>query len=125
MKLPQLAQKRSDNVKTIEKITRRSVLVRGVQVPAAGFVALTFGACGEKESGILAEVCADPDLLSKGELSLRESLQYVEVYEDPDQACGKCTYFNADENSSCGHCQIFNGPANPNGHCTSWSLRES
>ncbi len=112
-------------MKSIQKITRRSVLVRGVQFPAAGFIALTFGACDEKDSGTLAEVCADPNVLSQGELSLRESLQYVEGYEDPDQVCGKCTFFTPTENSLCGNCQILNGPANQNGHCTSWSLREA
>ena len=111
-------------MKSTEKITRRTVLVRGVQFPAAGFVALAFGACGDRESGVPALVCADPNLLSKGELSLRESLQYVEVHEDPDQVCGKCAFFNPGENTSCGHCQILNGPANPNGHCTSWNLRD-
>ena len=111
-------------MKSVHKITRRSVLIRGVQFPAAGFVALTFGACGEKESGVLAEVCADPNVLSQGELSLRESLQYVEVYEDPDQVCGKCLFFSPTENPLCGNCQILNGPANRNGHCTSWNLRD-
>ena len=111
-------------MKIMQKITRRSVLVRSVQFPAAGFVALTFGACGERQSEVRGEVCADPTVLSQGELSLRESLQYVEIYEDTDQVCGKCLFFTTGENSFCGQCQIFSGPANPNGHCTSWSLRD-
>lgn len=53
-------------MKSIKKITRRSVLVRGLQVPAAGYVALTLGACGAKEPGGLAEVCADLNELTRG-----------------------------------------------------------
>ena len=112
-------------MKFTKNVTRRSVLVRGLQFPAAGFVALTFGACGEPESGDLAQVCADPDMLSQGELSLRESLQFVEAYEDANKVCGKCAFFTPTENSQCGHCQILNGPADQNGHCTSWSMREA
>ena len=112
-------------MKSIRNMTRRCVLVRGMQVPAAGFVALTFGGCGGNESGGSAQGCADPDVLSRGELSLREAVQYVEVYDNPDEVCSKCSYFSRIDNSMCGNCQIFDGPANPNGHCTSWSMRQS
>lgn len=112
-------------MKSIKKITRRSVLVRGVQFPAAGFVALTLGACDVDPFDEASWVCADPDMLSQSELSLRRSVQYVEVYEDANQICDKCVFFTATGTSGCGDCQIVGGPVNRNGHCISWSMREA
>lgn len=106
-------------------LSRRTVLIRGMQLPAAGFVALAFGACDQNESAGTASSCVDADLLSQGELSLRKSLKYVENHENPNETCSQCAYFTAGQNSGCGNCQILNGPANSNGHCSSWSKRNS
>ena len=57
--------------------------------------------------------------------SLRASLHYAEVGPDAKQACAACGFFEADAGNAtaCGNCKIFNGPANPKGHCDSWSAK--
>ena len=57
--------------------------------------------------------------------SLRASLHYAEMGPDPKQTCAACGFFEADAGNAtaCGNCKIFNGPANPKGHCDSWSAK--
>jgi hypothetical protein len=101
------------------------MLVRSAQLSVAGVFPIAIAACGDKGSKVKSEACADLDMLSQGELSLRKSAQYVEISEDSSTICDNCSYFSAVENSSCGQCQIFNGPANRAGHCISWNLRQA
>jgi hypothetical protein len=44
---------------------------------------------------------------------------------DPKMTCSACGFFEADakDAAACGNCKIFNGPANPKGHCDSWSAK--
>jgi len=57
--------------------------------------------------------------------SLRASLHYTEMAPDPKMTCSACGFFEPDAKSAtaCGNCKIFNGPANPKGHCDSWSAK--
>lgn len=68
---------------------------------------------------LAAEACAD------AESGLRVPLHYVEASPDPAKTCSGCSFFKADgaDTPACGMCQIFNGPANPKGHCDSWSKK--
>ena len=64
----------------------------------------------------LAAACADPDD------SLRMSLHYAEKAPEAAKSCTACSFFTPDT-GGCGMCKIFNGPANPAGHCDSWSAK--
>jgi len=74
-----------------------------------------FAAAG-KDTG-----CVDPEQLSDGEISLRESVKYTDASATA-KSCAGCAFFQASsEAPKCGHCQILNGPVSASGHCTSWS----
>jgi len=90
--------------------SRRRVLESGLLlVPAVAFVPSLAKAAG---------ACADP---ADG---LRSSLHYAELGPDAKQTCGDCGFFEpAGDATACGNCKIFNGPANPKGHCDSWSAK--
>jgi hypothetical protein len=66
-----------------------------------------------------AESCVDPQ-----SESLRSSLHYASVSPVPDQKCGACGFFTANEaKAACGNCQIMSGPVDASGHCDSWSAK--
>ncbi len=89
--------------------TRRKVIESGLLLVPA--VALA-------PSLARAAACADPAD------SLRASLHYVEMAADPKMTCSACGFFEPDaSNAACGNCKIFTGPANPKGHCDSWSAK--
>jgi hypothetical protein len=98
--------------------TRRKLLARGAALPLAGLAVL-----GVSRAASAAEaLCADPAKLDSGQMSIRESLNYVETSKDPTKVCGGCGFFT-EPKGNCGSCMIFNGPANMNGHCDSWSMK--
>jgi len=112
-----------------DKISRRTVLMRGLQLPVGGVFLLGLGACGAgKEGGgaaANAKACADPGTLSDAEMSTRNSLNYTEKSPNPQQVCAGCSFFHAGASSSdCGSCDMFSGgPVNPQGHCNSWNAK--
>lgn len=100
--------------------TRRRLLARGAAaLPLAGLAVI--GASRAALAGA-APACADPNVLDSGQMSIRESLNYVEQSKDPKQTCGVCGFLK-DVKGNCGSCDIFNGPANVNGHCDSWAIK--
>jgi len=96
-------------------VSRRKLLARGAVLPLAGFAMLTARAAGAAEAA-----CADPTKMDSGQVSIRESLNYVEASKDPTMVCGGCGFFN-EPKGNCGGCMIFNGPVNAKGHCDSWA----
>lgn len=104
-----------------ENITRRKFIARGVQVTLGGSALGGLTACGEQADS--PQVCADPGAMTSSEASVRRTLNYVEVAPDPARVCAGCEFFSAGgAGSGCGSCTIFGGaPANPGGHCDSWS----
>ncbi|MGE0283868.1 MAG: hypothetical protein AB7E79_03620 [Rhodospirillaceae bacterium] len=96
---------------------RRKLLARAL--PLAGLAVL--GASRAVSAG-QAAICADPNKLDSGQMSIRESLNYVETSKDPTKVCSGCGFFTEPQ-GNCGNCMIFNGPANMNGHCDSWSMK--
>jgi hypothetical protein len=91
------------------RFTRREVVGRGLLViPALALMPSVARAAG---------ACADPTD------SLRASLHYVEQFTDATKTCSACGFFDAGDAKGCGSCKIFNGPANPKGHCDSWSAK--
>lgn len=103
---------------TEHTVSRRKLLVRGASLPLAGLAVL-----GAARAAAAADtVCADPNKLDSGQLSIRESLNYVEQSKDPTKTCGGCGFLQ-EPTAGCGNCMIFNGPANVNGHCDSWGAK--
>lgn len=107
------------------KLTRRAVLVRAIQLPVGAGLALGLSACGS-ESGSGEKtglVCADPSALTSAEQSVRRTLNYKEVSADPAKVCSGCEFYRAPKDGSgCGTCEMYSGgPVNPGGHCDSWS----
>lgn len=101
-------------------ISRRMLLIRACEAPIAGLAVFLVG-CADKQPTM---VCADPDQLSGANNGLRESLHYTERSSDANKQCSGCAYFRAaGSDGGCGTCEILRGPANPAGHCTSWSAK--
>lgn len=98
--------------------TRRKLLARGATLPLAGLAVL--GAA--RVASAADAICADPAKLDSGQMSIRESLNYVEMSKDPSKVCGGCGFLN-EVKGNCGNCMIFNGPANIHGHCDSWGMK--
>lgn len=96
---------------------RRKLLARAL--PLAGLA--VFGA-SRAASAADAALCADPNKMDSGQVSIRESLNYVETSKDPTKVCGGCGFIH-DVKGNCGQCMIFNGPANIHGHCDSWGAK--
>ncbi|MFK7830107.1 MAG: high-potential iron-sulfur protein [Congregibacter sp.] len=105
-----------------KKISRRSVLLRGLQIPIAGSALLGLAAC-EGDSGDLI-ACADPGTMTSAEESVRRALNYTESSTDAGKLCAGCEFFYPPKDGSgCGSCEIFGGkPVNPGGRCDSWSV---
>ncbi len=105
---------------TDNKLSRRALLIRAVQLPAVGAAVMVLNGCGKKASLL----CADPEVLSEAEMGLRRSLSYVESSEDPNKTCSACAFFTPPSSEGCGACRMFKGgPVNPGGHCISWSAK--
>jgi len=101
----------------VKSISRRELLARGIGISTVGaFV------CAAAAQAVRAaeKVCADPDTMDSGAKGLRASLNYTETFPDAAKNCSVCGFFQA-ASDGCGSCMIFNGPANPKGHCDSWS----
>lgn len=107
-----------------KKLSRRAVLVRGLQIPLAGSALASLAACnGDADGGKASDVlvCADPEVMTSAQASVRRTLRYVEVSPHAEKTCSGCEFFSTPANG-CGACTIFDGnAANPKGHCDSWS----
>jgi hypothetical protein len=110
-----------------DKLSRRAVLLRGLQIPVGGAVLFGLGACGGNAGGqgkAAASACVDPHSLTDAEQSTRNSLGYVEAASNPQQVCGGCAFFHVDAQGTCGKCDMLSGGiVNSQGHCNSWSAK--
>lgn len=98
-------------------ISRRVVVTRIVLSSFAGAFATLAGSAMAAEG-----LCADPKAMDSGQQSLRASLNYTEMASDQTKVCSACAFFQP-ASDGCGTCMIFSGPANPKGHCDSWSAK--
>lgn len=105
-----------------KKISRRTVLLRGLQIPIGGSILLGLSACGGDSRNTI--ICADPNMMTSAEESVRRTLKYTEISPHSDKTCSSCEFFYAGaEGSGCGTCEMFGGkPVNPEGYCDSWSV---
>jgi High potential iron-sulfur protein len=108
------------------KVSRRTVLVRCLQLPVSGIALFGVAACGkgDKNAGAAAVAsCANPETMSSTEASTRASLKYTDASPNPQQVCGGCSFFHADQ-GNCGKCDMLSGGlVNGGGHCDSWNPR--
>lgn len=106
-----------------KKYSRRTILMRGLQIPLGGSVLFGLTACGSDGDSSNAMVCADPNMMTSAQESVRRTLKYTEVSPDPARVCADCAFFHAPaQESGCGSCEMFGGePVNPGGYCDSWS----
>lgn len=103
------------------KLTRRSILLRSVQIPLGGAIALGLSSCGNESGEPAKTACADPETMSAAEASMRASLGYLAVSPDPAEVCADCAYFKAGA-GDCGSCDLLGGAqVNGGGRCDSWS----
>ena len=107
-----------------KKISRRTILKRGLQIPLGGSVLFGLAACGNDSDSSTAMVCADPNMMTSAEESVRRTLKYTELSPDPSKVCTGCAFFHVPAQvGGCGTCEMFAGkPVNPGGHCDSWSV---
>jgi hypothetical protein len=102
-------------------LSRRTLLIRGLQLPVGAGVLFGLSACGGDQQQA-ALVCADPSKMSSAQESVRRTLRYTEVSADTARTCSGCVFFAAGS-GGCGNCEMFAGePVNPGGHCDSWSV---
>jgi hypothetical protein len=94
-------------------MSRRTFFGDAAQVSLVGAVLFS--------TGCSRQLCSDPDILSRGEQSLRRSVNYTELSPHHDQNCNGCAMFQPADAEQCGSCQFLSGPVNPEGHCDSWS----
>lgn len=107
-----------------KKLSRRTVLLRGLQIPIVGGVVAALSAC-ESNDGDALLVCADPGSMSSAQESVRRTLKYTEISSDSAKTCAACEFFYAPKAGgvACGTCEIFAGESvNPSGYCDSWSV---
>lgn len=104
-----------------KKISRRTVLLRTLQIPVGGSILLGLSACG---GGGSEKLCADPTKMTSAQESVRRTLKYTENSPHPGKTCSDCEFFiAASDDSGCGTCEMFaREPVNPGGYCDSWSV---
>lgn len=94
--------------------TRRALLMLAIAAPAAGYAA----------AAAAEGACVDPDALPSSQKSMRASLGFRMVSEDPKRHCSGCAFFTA-ASADCGKCQLLSGGAVPgDARCDSWAPRQ-
>ena len=105
---------------------RREFLKRFSAVSAVGIGASTvLAACGGESASdapAAAAGCMDTSGLTEQEISMRNTLAYVDETADPAKNCLNCSlYLPAAAGAACGGCNLLKGPIAPNGYCISWA----
>ncbi len=66
--------------------------------------------------------CTDTSGLTEQDLTIRNTLQYVDATPDPEKQSDGCAlYVAAEAGQNCGTCTVVKGPIHPKGYCTSWA----
>ena len=94
--------------------TRRGLLMLALAGPAAAYAA----------TAAAQAACVDLDALPSSQKSMRASLGFRMVSEDPKRHCSGCAFFTAAA-AGCGKCGLLSGGAVPgDGRCDSWAARK-
>lgn len=91
--------------------TRRGLLRLALAAPLAGYAVAASAA---------DTACVDLDALSSSQRSMRASLGFRMVSDDPKRRCAGCAFYTAAE-GACGKCALLNGPTPAEGRCDSWA----
>jgi len=68
--------------------------------------------------------CTDISGLSRKDLELRTSLEYVDRSpHEETKNCSNCAFFVAGSKTECGACTLIQGPIHPLGYCNSWAAK--
>ena len=102
------------------KLTRRDLLVRGSSLGAMALLAGSAAACSKSKAPL---ACTDTSALSAADLSVRTSLQYVDISTEPGKMCSNCQQFLPAAADQCGACKVVKGPINPGGYCKSFTAK--
>lgn len=103
-------------------LSRRDLMKTSVKLVVWGAgVSSVLTACGGKKSSELD--CTDTSGLSGPDLTMRNTLKYVDRSPDPQKLCSNCMFFNPPAQQGCGGCKLIKGPINPKGYCTSWAAK--
>lgn len=107
-------------IKQNQRISRRGILALGTFLPALGLA-----------SRVTAQdACVDLNSESASQESLRQSLGYQIVSDDPKRTCSGCAFFSSSSSSpvagaACGKCEMLNGGAvGAQSRCDSWAARK-
>lgn len=99
--------------------SRRHLLRGTVHLAVLGAVPALLGGCTEKEFS-----CNDISGLSRKDLELRTSLNYVDKSpHDETKNCANCAFFVVGGKNECGNCTLVQGPIHPLGYCASWAAK--
>ncbi len=101
-------------------IPSRRDFLKGSLVLTAGGVVLS--SCGGAGSGGLE--CATSSSISRSEMLSREGRGYAELSRVDGRNCLNCEFYSGTE-ENCGECLIDSLPANPLGHCVSWTAKQA
>lgn len=81
---------------------------------------------GTGKMAAAADPCTDISSLNDQQKQMRSSLKYVGHSPYDNKKCSNCQFFQAAKDGKpCGSCTIVPGPINPDGHCTSWSPKQT
>lgn len=94
--------------------TRRALLMLAITASAAAYAA----------TAAAQAACVDLDALPSSQKSMRKSLGFRMVSEDPKRHCSGCAFFTAAA-GDCGKCGLLSGgPVPADGRCDSWAARK-
>jgi hypothetical protein len=108
-----IAAHATSGISTVEKLARRDIMRRGVQILSA----MSLLPLAARRANAAAS-CSDPS-----SESLRTSLHYADAAPNAAQSCSACSFFTAEPKQPCGNCAIMSDRVNPKGHCDSWSAK--
>lgn len=109
--------------------SRRAAVKFGAQLPIVAAAGGLLASCGDGEETVA--LCADPNVLSFSENSIRQANKYTESSPHADKNCLNCAFFTPEQHAgegevaTCGDCSIFEGLASKNGYCDSWSTKDT
>ena len=100
-------------------LSRRQLLAGTMHLAVISAAPLVLHACTKEEFS-----CSDISGISRKDLELRTSLNYVDRSPHEDtKTCSNCAFFVEGPKNHCGNCTLVQGPIHPLGYCSSWAAK--